>query len=68
MPFVQGQIRGQPLSCTVQTECGHCRQPLTLVIDSKLEIRVLDEGADPRVYVPLVDLAKLEEPSIIDSF
>ena len=46
----------------------YCHQPLHLQIDSDLEIRVLDEGAEPLVHVPLVDLNELDEPSIIDRF
>jgi hypothetical protein len=37
-------------------------------IDSELTVRVLDEGADPLIFVPLVDFDKLEDPSIIDAF
>jgi hypothetical protein len=37
-------------------------------IDSDLTYSVRDEGADPLVFVPEVDLYKLEEPSIIESF
>ena len=68
MPFVQGQLRGERLSFVVETECGHCHQPIRIEIDSALEYRVVTEGADPLVYAPLVDLHKLDEPSIIDSF
>ena len=37
-------------------------------IDSGLAYRVLDKGAEPLIHVPLVDLDKLDEPSIIDRF
>ena len=68
MPFVQGQLRGEKLSVVIKTECGHCREPLHIEIDSELKYRVLEEGAEPLIHVPLVDLQKLDEPSIIDSF
>lgn len=68
MPFVQGHLRGEPLSFVIDTECGHCHRPLRIEIDSELNYRVVTEGAEPCVYVPLVDLHKLEEPSIIDRF
>ena len=67
-PFVQGQLRGEPLSFVVATECGHCGQPLHLEIDSELAYRVVEAEAEPLVYAPLVDFKKLEEPSIIDRF
>jgi uncharacterized metal-binding protein YceD (DUF177 family) len=56
------------MSVQVSTECAHCGQPLHLEIDSELNYRVLEERADPLVFVPLVDLEKLEDPSIIDAF
>ena len=68
MPFVQGRLRGETLSFTIATECGHCHRPLHLEINTELEYRVLEEGAEPLVYVPFVDFQKLDEPSIIDSF
>jgi hypothetical protein len=37
-------------------------------MDSELDYRVVEEGADPFVYVPMVDLDELEDPSIIDAF
>ena len=68
MPFVQGQVRGESLSVVIETECGHCGQPMRIEIDSELEYRVVEGGAEPLVYVPMVDLHTLDEPSIIDRF
>jgi len=65
---VQGQLRGEALSFIIETECGHCRKPLHIEIDSELKYRVVEEGAEPLIYVPLLDLQKLDEPSIVDSF
>ena len=68
MPFVQGQLREESLSFVIETECGHCHQPIHIEMDSDLEYRVVEEGAEPLIHVPLVDLQKLDEPSIIDGF
>jgi len=68
VPFVQGQLRNETLSFTIETECGHCHAPMRIEIDSELEYRVVEGGEDPRVYVPLVNLHQLDEPSIIDGF
>lgn len=68
MPFVQGHLRGEALSCLIETECGHCQRPVRIEIDSELSYRVLEAGAEPLVHVPLVDVASLDEPSIIDGF
>ncbi len=65
---MQGHLRGEKLSLVIQTECKHCQQPLHIEIDSELQYRVLQAGAEPLVYVPLVDVKKLDEPSIIDGF
>ena len=56
------------MSVVVGTECAHCSEPMHLEIDSQLESRVREEGADPVVFLPQVDFKALEEPSIIDSF
>ena len=56
------------MSCLIETECGHCRRSIRIEIDSELNYRVLEAGAEPLVHVPLVDAAKLGEPSIIDGF
>lgn len=68
VPFVQGQLLGTSLSVSVETECGHCHAPLHLEIDSDLNFRVHETQANPMVFVPLVDFAKLADPSIIDAF
>jgi len=68
VPFVQGHLRGEKLSCVIETECGHCHRPIHIEIDSELNYRVRGADAEPLVLVPLVDAAKLGEPSIIDGF
>ena len=68
MPFVQGHLRGEPFSFVIDTECGHCHRAIRIEMDGKLNYRVVTEGAEPLVYVPLVDLHKLEDPSIIERF
>ena len=65
---MQGQLRGEPLTVVVTTQCAHCGQPLHLEIDSALNYRVMDDGAEPLVFVPMVDFAELDDPSIIDAF
>jgi hypothetical protein len=38
-----------------------------LEIDSDLDYRVVEEDAEPLVFVPMVDFDKLDDPSIIDA-
>jgi hypothetical protein len=67
VPFVQGQLRGENLSFVIQTECGHCHQPLQVEIDSELKYRVEKGAVEPLIYSPQLDIQTLE-PSIIDGF
>ena len=67
MPFVQGHLRNEALEVAIESECGHCGQPMRLSIDSELRYRVL-EGDEPMVFVPLLDFEKLKAPNIIDDF
>ena len=68
MPFVQGHLRNEDLSFLIETECGHCGEALHLEIDSQLNYRVLESDADPLIYAPLIDVAGLDDPSIIEGF
>ncbi|MBI4518070.1 MAG: hypothetical protein HY699_19880 [Deltaproteobacteria bacterium] len=67
MPFVQGHLRNEPVAVSIRSECAHCARPLEIEIDSQLHYRVA-ESAAPLVFVPLVDFAKLKDPSIINVF
>ena len=65
---MQGQLRGEPLSFIIETECEHCHQPMHIEMDSELQCRVVESAAEPLVYVPMVDVRKLDGPSIIEGF
>jgi hypothetical protein len=39
-----------------------------LEIDSELNIRILTSGANPVVFIPMLEFDRLEDPSIIDAF
>jgi hypothetical protein len=67
-PFVQGQLRKEKLSFSIQTECAHCARPIHLEMNHELRYQVVEAEADPLVFSPRVDLAALAEPSIIDAF
>jgi hypothetical protein len=68
MPFVQGQLRKENVTVNVLTECAHCARPIHIEIDSELNYTVLEQGADPVVFIPFVNFKKLKDPSIIDAF
>ena len=65
---MQGQLREEPLSFAIETQCAHCKRPLHLEMDGDLNCRVVEDGAEPLVFVPMVNFEKLEDPSIIDAF
>ncbi len=65
---MQGQLRKEPLSFLVETECAHCGQPITMEIDSRMQYRVFEAQARPILFIPHVDFARLKDPSIIDAF
>jgi hypothetical protein len=68
VPFVQGQLRGEPLEFVIRSSCAQSGRPLEIEIGSDLRYHVVQEGAEPRVFVPQVDFDKLDDPSIIDAF
>ncbi|RPI79720.1 MAG: hypothetical protein EHM45_01740 [Desulfobacteraceae bacterium] len=65
---MQGQLRKEPLTCFIESECGHTRRPLHIEIDSDLEYRVREADARPMIYVPLLNFDKLKDNSITDKF
>jgi len=67
MPFVQGHLRNESVAVSIRTECAHCARWMQIEVDSQLRYRVA-EGADPLIFIPLVDFEKLKDPSIIHAF
>jgi hypothetical protein len=37
-------------------------------MDGELNYRIVEEGAEPLIHVPMVDFDELDDPSIIDAF
>jgi hypothetical protein len=68
MPFVQGQLRDEYLTFTIETEGAQSGTPIKVEIDSDLNFSVPDSDANPLIFVPMVDFSTLEDPSIIDAF
>jgi hypothetical protein len=65
---VQGQLRNENLTFTIQTECAHCGKEIRIEMDSQLNYSVSEPNAKPLIFVPMVDFGRLEDPSIIDAF
>lgn len=56
------------MSFVIQSQCAYSGQPIRIEIDSDLNLRHVDEGANPYIFVPSVNLDKTKEDSIIDIF
>lgn len=67
-PFVQGQLSKKPALATIRTVCGCCGLAMALQTDGHHYHRVLEGGDEPLVFVPMLDLRRWNEPSIIDGF
>ena len=67
-PFVQGVLRGKELSLVEETECAQSGMPMRIELDSALNLIAVDDGSDPMISVPLVNLVELKEPCIVDVF
>ena len=65
---MQGRLRNEDLSVTVDTECHHCSEPFSLEIDSEMRISVGDTNAKPIVFTPNVNPFEVDGPSIVDDF
>ena len=70
---MQGRLRKQPLAVDGNHLYG-CRagaddtDPLTLQIDSDMNVDVEQTGAEPMVFTPDVNTFEVEAPSIVDDF
>lgn len=65
---MQGRLRGEALSVTLDSRCAQSGQPVQIEIDSDLNFTVMQGEAGLRLFTPMVDFGKLAEPSIIDVF
>ena len=52
----------------IETKCACCSKPLSIDIDSKLNVQVHGSDAKPLIFMPDVDFTTLSVPSIIDAF
>lgn len=67
-PFVQGRLRQEDVTATVETVCAKSGRPLTITISSNMEVEVRNEGAKPLVFFPQFDWKTFAEPNIIDVY
>ena len=53
---------------TIDSMCANSGKPIQIKFDSDLNVLYVEEGADPMICVPKVNLLKTKEPSIVDIF
>jgi len=67
-PFVQGRLLESDLSCYIETECAINKRPIAFELDSELRYRVHPPSERPVFFIPMIDLAHLNAPCIVDDF
>jgi len=65
---VQGRLRQEHLTATIETVCAHSGRPMRITLDSDVKLSADDQGAQPLVFMPQVDWAHFPEPNIIDAY
>lgn len=65
---MQGRLTGHDIEAIIDTECAHCSAPMQIELTSALRYRVLTAEAEPVISLPIVNLQRLKEPSIIHAF
>ena len=56
------------MSFIINSKCAHSDRSIQIKIDSDLQITQVEEGSNPFIFVPSINLAKTKAPSIIDIF
>ncbi len=67
VPYVQGRLRGLPVSGHVTTACAFCRRPLHVLIANDLSFRMVEEKLEARIFLPITT-AKTSAEGIIFCF
>jgi hypothetical protein len=67
-PFVQGRLRKESISVTIDTVCVHCDQPINIQLDSEMKYSVAQEDANPLIFHPQIDWESFSAPNIISHF
>ncbi len=67
---MQGCLRGDELSASLETSCAHCDETLHIDIDSarQCDVREAEAGASPLLFEPRIDWERFTKPDIIDDF
>jgi hypothetical protein len=67
-PFVQGRLRGTPLTVTMASACSWCNRPLRLEVTDALDWRLLDAPESMLVFEPEIDWSTFTGPTIVHDY
>jgi len=65
---VQGRLRKEPISVTIDTVCAHCNHPIKIKIDNEMKCEVAQENASLHIFSPQIDWESFSAPNIIPDF
>ncbi len=65
---MQGKLREEYVSVEIETRCAHCDRSLHITVDGDMRVSVLEDEADPFVFMPDVDWEHFTERTIIDAY
>jgi len=65
---VQGRLLEKDLSCNIETTCAMSGRSIIFELDSELRHTVLPPAEEPVFFIPMIDLANLNAPTIVDDF
>lgn len=67
-PFVQGRLRGTPLTVTIASACAWCARALRFELTDALEWRLLDAPDTMLVFEPEIDWTTFTAPTIVHDY
>lgn len=65
---MQGRLRGQALTVTIDSACAACGQTLSLDLSDRLEWRIKAGPDTILVFEPDIDWATFKAPTIVDDY
>jgi hypothetical protein len=65
---VQGRLREESISVTINSVCAHCDHPIEIKMDSDMNYTVAQENADTLIFHPQIDWGSFSAPNIISDF
>lgn len=65
---MQGRLRKQVVSASVQSECAACRAVLEFRIDSEFRWRIETGPPSPLLFEPSIDWTRFRAPTIVNDY